>query len=179
MAQLNSGIGNVTPNAGLVEMAMAYSRSSMLCAAARLGIADALGDEVRSVGFLAESCQADPDALYRLLRALASIGVTEETISKHFRLTPFGRPLRRDEPQSAWAAVIFWSDLLADSWSLLPNRRSLRVALSHSLPSSPWCKWLIPGRSWCEQGLPFMWRSWMRLSHGASTRPTAMRTARK
>jgi hypothetical protein len=27
--------------------------------------------EVRDVGFLAESCQADPDTLYRLLRALA------------------------------------------------------------------------------------------------------------
>ncbi len=30
--------------------------------------------------------------------------------------------------------------------------------------SRPWCKELIPGRSSCEQGLPFMWRSWMRLS---------------
>jgi hypothetical protein len=100
MAQLNGGIGNVTPNAGLVEIAMAYSRSRMLCSAARLGIADALGDEVRSIGFLAQSCHADPDALYRLLRALASIGVTEETKPEHFRLTPFGKPLRRDEPQS-------------------------------------------------------------------------------
>jgi hypothetical protein len=102
MVQANSGIGNVTANAGLVEMAMAYSRSRMLCAAARLGIADALGDEVRSVGFLAEACQADANALYRLLRALASIGVTEETAPEHFRLTPFGRPLRKDVPQSAW-----------------------------------------------------------------------------
>jgi len=79
MVQLSGGIGNVTTNTGLVEMAMAYSRSRMLCAAARLGIADALGDEVRSVGFLAENCQADADALYRLLRALASTGLTEET----------------------------------------------------------------------------------------------------
>ena len=72
MAQPESGIGNVTTNTGLVEMAMAYSRSRVLCAAARLGLADALGDEVRSVGFLAEKCQADADALYRLLRALAA-----------------------------------------------------------------------------------------------------------
>src|SRR5258708_17716013 len=91
----------------------------MLCAAGRLGIADALGDEVRRVGFLGEKCQADADALYRLLRALASIGVTEETTPEHFRLTPFGKPLRRDVPQSVWAAVIFWADLLADEWSLL------------------------------------------------------------
>src|ERR1700687_5243963 len=121
MAQSKSGIGNVTTNTGLVEMAMAYSRSRVLCAAARLGVADALGDEGRSVGFLAGKCQADADALYRLLRALASIGVTEETTPEHFRLTPFGKPLRRDVPQSAWPAVIFWADLLADDWSLLTD----------------------------------------------------------
>jgi hypothetical protein len=121
MGQSNSGIGNVTTNTGLVEMAMAYSRSRVLCAAARLGVADALGDEVCSVGFLSEKCQADATALYRLLRALASIGVTEETTPEHFRLTPFGKPLRRDVPQSAWSAVIFWADLLADEWSLLTD----------------------------------------------------------
>ena len=115
MVQLSGGIGNVTTNTGLVEMAMAYSRSRMLCAAARLGIANSLGDEVRSVGFLAENCQADADALYRLLRALASIGVTEETTPEHFRLTPFGKPLRRDVPQSVWAAVIFVQVMVKDS----------------------------------------------------------------
>lgn len=116
-----AAIGNVTTNSRLIEMAMAYSRSRVLCAAARLGVADALGDEVRSVGFLAEKCQADANALYRLLRALASIGVTEETEPEHFRLTPFGQPLRRDVQGSVWPAVVFWSDLLADSWSLLTD----------------------------------------------------------
>jgi hypothetical protein len=121
MAQGNGGIGNVTTNTGLVAMAMAYSRSRVLCAAARLGVADALGDEARSVGFLAGECQADATALYRLLRALASMGVTEETTPEHFRLTAFGQPLRRDAPQSVWSAVIFWADLLADEWSLLTD----------------------------------------------------------
>jgi hypothetical protein len=121
MAQTNSGIGNVTTNTGLLEMAMAYSRSRVLCAAARLGVADALGDEVRSLVFLAEKCQADASALYRLLRALASVGVTEETSPEHFRLTSFGKPLRRDVAQSVWSAVIFWADLLADDWSLLTD----------------------------------------------------------
>jgi len=119
MAQSNSSIGNVTPNAELLQMAMSYARSRMLCAAARLGVADALGDEVRSADELAKTCQADVDALYRLLRALASIGVTEEPAPRHFRLTPFGRPLRREVAQSAWPAVVFWADLLADDWSLL------------------------------------------------------------
>ncbi|HEY4009534.1 MAG TPA: methyltransferase [Acidobacteriaceae bacterium] len=121
MAQTSGGIGNVTANNSLLEMAMAYSRSRLLCAAARLGVADALGDETRDIAFLAEHCHADSDSLFRLLRALASIGVTEETSPEHFRLTPFGQPLRKDAPHSVWAAVIFWSDLLADSWSLLTD----------------------------------------------------------
>ncbi len=121
MAEPSSGIGNVTSNTALVEMAMGYSRSRVLSAAARLGVADALGDEVRSVGFLAEKCEADADALYRLLRALSSIGVTEETVPEHFRLTSFGKPLRRDVPESNWPAVVFWADLLADEWSLLTD----------------------------------------------------------
>ena len=119
MDQAASGIGNVAPNAALVQMAMSFARSRVVCAAARLGVADALGDEVRSVDQLAQTCQADPDALYRLLRALAGIGITEEIEPRHFRLTPLGKPLRRDAPQSAWPAVVFWADLLADNWSLL------------------------------------------------------------
>src|SRR5580693_7152182 len=119
MTQPSPGIGNVLPNPTLIQMAMAYSRSRILCAAARLGVADALGDGERGVEELAAACQADAGALHRLLRALASFGVTEETAPARFRLTPLGATLRKDAPHSAWAAVIFWADLLADSWSLL------------------------------------------------------------
>ena len=121
MGKCHGGIGNVTPNAALVEMAMAYGRSRVLCAAARLGVADALKDDVRNADSLAEACQADGDALYRLLRTLASMGITEETEPRHFRLTALGQPLRKDAPQSAWPSVVFWSDLLADSWSFLTD----------------------------------------------------------
>ncbi len=121
MSQPAGGIGNVVPNTELLEMAMAFSRSRVLCAAARLEIADALGNETRSLAYLAEHCDADPDSLYRLLRTLAAIGVTEETSPQHFRLTEFGQPLRKDAPKSIWPDVIFWADLLADSWSFLTD----------------------------------------------------------
>jgi hypothetical protein len=58
--------------------------------------------------------QADANALYRLLHALAADGVTEETTPEHFGLTPFGKSLRRDVLPSVWSVVIFWADLLAD-----------------------------------------------------------------
>src|SRR5208282_1420940 len=119
MAGTSGAIGNVVKNTTLTEMAMGYSRSRVLCAAARLGVADALGDEERSVGEIAVSCGAQPAALYRLLRALASFGVVAENARERFVLTPFGRPLRKDAPNSEWAAVAFWADLLADPWSYL------------------------------------------------------------
>src|SRR5260370_23600665 len=121
MGESGGGIGNVTRSTGLVEMDMAYSRSRILCAAARLGVADALAGAERTTDEIAAACGADPGSLYRLLRALASIGVTTETAPGRFRLTPFGEPLRKDAPNSAWPAVVFWSDLLADSWSYLTD----------------------------------------------------------
>ena len=106
-------------NVPLTEIAMGYFRSRALCAAARLGVADAMGDIERTVDDLAAACGAEPTALYRLLRALASFGVVAETGPQRFVLTPFGKPLRKDVPDSAWAGIVFWADLIADGWSYL------------------------------------------------------------
>lgn len=119
MAETNGGIGNVVQNKTLTGMAMGYARSRALCAAARLGVADALGDGERTVDQLAILCGAEPASLHRLLRALASFGVVAESRPSSFVLTQFGKPLRKDAPNSEWAAVVFWADLLADSWSYL------------------------------------------------------------
>jgi O-methyltransferase domain/Dimerisation domain len=119
MSEEKYGIGNVVPNTHLVDMAMGYSRSRVLCAAARLGVADALQDRARPVDEIAATCGADPGALYRLMRALASIGVVAESVPGTFVLTAFGQPLRKDAPNSVWPAVVFWADLLADNWSHL------------------------------------------------------------
>jgi len=105
----------------LTEIAQGYFRSRVLCAAARLGVADALGDEERSVDQLAKSCAAQPGSLYRLLRALASFGVVTETTPRNFVLTEFGRPLRKDAPNSEWPSVVFWADLIADNWVYLTD----------------------------------------------------------
>jgi len=119
MSEAIGGIGNVLQNKPLTEMAMGYSRSRVLCAAARLGVADALGDEERSLDELAAACGANRGSLYRLLRALASFGVVAEKAPGRFVLMPFGRPLRKNAPDSEWAAIVFWGELLADCWSHL------------------------------------------------------------
>jgi len=121
MGEKTGAIGNVISNTALVEMAMGYSRSRILCAAARLGVADSLANGEREIGDIAKDCRADPDSLYRLLRALSSIGITTETKPGSFVLTEFGQPLRKDAPNSAWPAVVFWADLLFESWSYLTD----------------------------------------------------------
>ena len=121
MSLAGGGIGNVKNSTDLVAMAMAYSRSRILCAAARLGVADALSAGERKTEDIAVACGAHPDSLYRLLRALAGIGIIAETVPGSFVLTPFGDPLRKDSPNSAWPAVVFWADLLADNWSYLTD----------------------------------------------------------
>src|SRR5262249_48157402 len=103
----------------LVEIAMAYQRSRVLCAAARLGVADALKEVERSVQEIARSCAAGGASLLRVLRTLGAMGVVAQARQDTFVLTEFGEKLRKDAANSAWPAIIFWADLLADNWSSL------------------------------------------------------------
>jgi hypothetical protein len=88
--------------------------------AARLGIADLLAAGVRTSDELAARAGADPDALYRLLRALATVGVVVEEHGRRFALTAIGEGLRTDVEGSlaGWVAFIgspplwsAWGDL--------------------------------------------------------------------
>jgi hypothetical protein len=105
----------------MIEIAKGYFRSRVLCAAARLGVADAMGGGAREVEAIATACGADAESLYRLLRALAAMGLTAETAPGSFELTPMGEPLRKDVPGSVWPQVIFWGDLIADNWAYLTD----------------------------------------------------------
>ena len=70
-----------------MEMAMGFVRGKTLCAAARLGIADALAQGPMTSDELACKTDTNPSALYRLMRALASIGIVEEVEQHRFALT--------------------------------------------------------------------------------------------
>jgi hypothetical protein len=105
----------------LVDMAQGFFRGKVLCGAVRLGLADALGDERRTLDELAAATGSKPETLRRLLRALASIGVVEQINGESFELTQLGQPLRREVDGSVWASVVFWADLLDDAWTYLAD----------------------------------------------------------
>ena len=73
---------------------------------AKLGVADLLQAQPRSCNSLAECTRTHPHALYRVLRALASVGIFHEDENRCFRLTPMAEHLRTDEPGSLRAFAI-------------------------------------------------------------------------
>ena len=90
----------------LEQMITGYWKSQSIYAAAKLEIADLLIDGPQTPVQLAAATQTDAESLYRLLRALASIGIFEENEAGEFSLTPLAEPLRSDHPHSKQALAI-------------------------------------------------------------------------
>lgn len=73
---------------------------------AKLGIPDLLTSGPRTAGELAQSTQTHEPSLYRLLRALTSVGVLKSAPEGRFALTPASQTLVTDAPGSLrWFAV--------------------------------------------------------------------------
>lgn len=86
----------------LRSLLQGYWKPHAAVAAVRLGVADAMpGDgSVAGAGEIAAAIGADPVALHRFLRALASIGLTRDLGDGKFGLSETGLRLRADHPQS-------------------------------------------------------------------------------
>src|SRR5690606_14076285 len=89
----------------LMNMMFGTICSQVVGTAARLGLADHLGDDELGYPELAERTGTHPGALARLLRALAALEIVVETRPGTFRLGQAGIPLRTDRPDSQAAAV--------------------------------------------------------------------------
>jgi hypothetical protein len=66
-----------------------------------IGVPDLLAKGARRCGDLAREAAVSEDGLYRLLRALASVGLFAEGADRRFKLTALGQLLRSNHPQSA------------------------------------------------------------------------------
>ncbi|MBV9425030.1 MAG: hypothetical protein JOZ98_19120 [Solirubrobacterales bacterium] len=104
--QTDTLAGQGTLSAELMRMIHGYRISQIVAALAQLGIPDELADRRRSSDELATATDADPDALARLLRAAATIGLLDEHQQDFFTLTKLGALLRTDVPGSLRDAAI-------------------------------------------------------------------------
>lgn len=96
-----------TPPDHVVDLISGRWRSQILYAGAALGVFDNLAlDKATNAEELAPKVEADPALLYRLLRALASLGLLAEDDRRSFRLTESGALLREDHPNSLRAIAL-------------------------------------------------------------------------
>jgi len=81
-------------------MATSYWVSQAIYVAAKLGVADLLVDGPQSCVALAAATRSDPSSLFRLLRALSSVGVFSQQDNDCFALSRLSEPLRSNVPGS-------------------------------------------------------------------------------
>lgn len=108
---------DTSPHAQLDRMITGYWLSQAIYAAAKFGIADLLSSGPRSIDDLAQKTATNADALYRLLRALASAGIFAEGPPRSFALTPLAEPLQSNTPGSKRALALMSGDEQFAAWT--------------------------------------------------------------
>ena len=128
------------PSVELTRLVNGYQVSQAIHVVATLGIADLLKDGPRTSDDLAAAANVHPRSLYRVLRALAAVGVFHEGEGRAFSLTLMGEGLRSDaaDPVGPWAAFIgrpyYWQ-----AWAhLLHSVRTGENAFRHVHGADVW-----------------------------------------
>jgi hypothetical protein len=96
--------------AALRRMIMGFRTTQLIYVAAKLGLADQMQRGPHAASALANVVGADARALYRLLRALSTLGVVFEPVEGWFELTPLGHWLCSDQPGSLKDLALLYGD---------------------------------------------------------------------
>jgi O-methyltransferase domain/Dimerisation domain len=116
----------------LLQMMTGYWVSQAVYIAAKLGLADLLVDGPRSAEELAAASHSHAPSLYRLLRALASVGVFTEASPGAFALTPLAALLRSGTPDSMRALAITYNEEMYRAWAeMLHSVQTGETAFDH------------------------------------------------
>lgn len=97
----------VTPQVAMLQMISGFWISRAIYIIAKLGIADHLAGGPKTADEIAAATNANAGAIYRVFRALSSVGVLTVDADQRFGLTPLSETLRTDAPGSlrAFATV--------------------------------------------------------------------------
>jgi hypothetical protein len=110
-------MAEVSTHQQLDQMITGYWISQAIYAAAKFGIADHLQDGPKTVAELSDATSTNPDALYRLLRALASVGIFTEGEPRRFSLTPLAEPLQSNIAGLKRALALMSGDEQFRTWA--------------------------------------------------------------
>jgi cyclopropane fatty-acyl-phospholipid synthase-like methyltransferase len=129
-----------TPQAQMMQLILSKWVSQPISLVSRLGIPDLLAAGPSSVEALAESTGAHADSLYRIMRALAAVGVFREGEARVFELTPLGECLETDGLR--FQAMLFHSPWHDRAWSELEHSVRTGEAAFEKAFGKPAFEWL-------------------------------------
>jgi O-methyltransferase/methyltransferase family protein len=134
-----SNSAEALPQVAMLQMISGFWISRAIYIAAKLGIADQLEDGPRTIDELAAATGTHGPSLYRVLRALASVGVFAEDDSR-FRLTPIADTLRTNAPGSlrAFATTELGDDHYEGWGDLIHSVKTGEIAFDHAFGMPIW-----------------------------------------
>jgi SAM-dependent methyltransferase len=94
----------------LMQLSTGYIASTVLYVAVRLRIPDRIESGTRGAAELARATGVNEDALYRVLRTLASFGIFEETAPREFSNNLASSMLRSNVPGSFYDMALWMTD---------------------------------------------------------------------
>ncbi|MBD2018597.1 methyltransferase [Leptolyngbya sp. FACHB-36] len=103
---------DLPPQVAMLQMLGGMRVARIIYTASALRIADLLAEAPKTSQELAEATKTHAPSLYRVLRALASVGVFAEDEDGRFHLTPNGEFLRHDTPDAIGPMV----NVLGEDW---------------------------------------------------------------
>ncbi len=98
------------PFVQILTLAAGAWSTQIVYAAAKLGLADLLESRPKSTHDLAKETESNPDAIYRLMRTLASVGIFKEISDRVFELTPSAETLQENHPMSVRPLALLAGD---------------------------------------------------------------------
>jgi len=90
-------------------------RTRLIYEAVRSGIVDALEPAPRTAADLAAGLNLDAEAVFRVLRALATFSLCHHVTARSFAATPLGMRLRSDVPNSMRGVALHWGGRTMES----------------------------------------------------------------
>jgi len=115
--------------ASVHDLVQSHRITAVIYAAAKLNLAEAIGDEAKSVAELARLVSADESALRRLLVGLTTLGLCRQADRDRFAMTDLGGQLDETATPSFKDWVLFEGEMLVQSWSgLVDSIRSGKCA---------------------------------------------------
>lgn len=130
----------VPPQVAMLQLISGFWISRAIYIVAKLGLADHMHGGAKTAEELARASGAHASSLFRVLRALGSIGILTQSEDNRFGLTPVSATLRSDMPGSlrAFATTELGDDHYEGWGNLLHSVRTGEIAFDNLMGMSAW-----------------------------------------